>query len=151
VTSSFDPRAEDPSTARLTYLSTATVQGLSQVGDVITVLARGSLRFFYQQDGGASFDDFQSFGRGRRIALFRAVFQNDLALEAPERANVKLTADFAQQSAERFRIGGRTRRLGRRGLTWVMEANGRGQLLDPGPPRSVIVIGGTMGVADAEG
>jgi hypothetical protein len=149
-TSSFDPSTSDPSTARFTWSSQGQIQTASKVGDVVTVVAPGTFDVYFLANGGASFENPPSFGGGTRIASFRAEFQNDLALEAPERASIQLTGNLRQRSARGFRIAGRTRRFGDSGLQWSLEAIGRGQLLDPGPPRSMIVLGGTIGVIDAQ-
>jgi hypothetical protein len=148
-TSSFDPSTADPSTARFTHFCQARVKSVSALDDVITVLATGVITFFFQPNGGASFDDPRSFGLGRRIASFQTEFQDDLALDAPERANVQLTANLDQRGAAPFRIGETSRRLGAKGLHWTLEANGRGELLDPGPPQSTLMLSGTLGVGDA--
>jgi hypothetical protein len=146
---SNDPRAADSSAARITFFCEATIESLSTVGSVITAIAGGRLRFFYQRGGGARFDDPGSFARGREIATFAAAFQNNLALEGQDRAGVALSGDLTQRRARRFQIQGRPVRFGHRGLPWSLEATGRGQRTERSTPRSEIFVSGELEVVDA--
>jgi hypothetical protein len=146
---SIDPRSSDPSTARFTVLGAATLEAVSQMGSVITAIGSGSMRIFYQPGGGASFGDPASFGRGQEIAAFEMGFQNNLALDDPNKAGVRLTADLSQLTAPSFRIDGSARRFGDKGLPWNLQATGRGQRTEPTAPRSQFFLSADMGVVDA--
>ena len=144
-----DPRSADPSAARLTFLVRATISNMDTVGSVITAVTSGRVRVFHQTNGGARFADPGSFARGQEIASFEGIFQNNLALDGPDRASVTLSGDLAQGSARAFRIGGKAVRLGRKGLAWRLETTGRAQRTEPSTPRAVLFISGGLGVVDA--
>ena len=146
---SNDPRSADPSAARITFLANSTTTNMDTVGSVITAIASGRLRFFYQSGGGARFADPASFARGEEIASFAAVYQNVLAVDAPDRAGVSLSGDLEQRAAKAFRIGGKTVRFGHKGLAWSLEASGRGERTEPSVPRALIQFSGELGVVDA--
>lgn len=144
-----DPRSADPSAARITFFAKSTTRNMDTVGSVITAFGSGQLRFFHQSGGGARFADPASFARGVEIASFKAVYQNTLAVDAPDRAGVSLSGDLDQRSAKAFRIGGKSVRFGHKGLPWSLEASGRGERTDPATPRSLIQFSGELGVVDA--
>jgi hypothetical protein len=148
ATTSTDPRASDPSAARFTLYARATIVNVSALGAVITAVAEGTADVFLQVAGGATFENPSSFARGRRLASFTALFQTDLTLLEPARSQTKLTADLVQKDSPGFRLGNRRRRFGHADLRWVMEANGRGELLEPTQPRARHVLSGTLAVAD---
>jgi hypothetical protein len=146
---SIDPRSSDPSAARFTVLAVATLEAVSHMGSVITTIGSGSMRIFYQPGGGATFADPASFGRGQEIAAFQLGFQNNLALDDPNKASVRLTADLSQLTAPDFRIDGSARRFGQKGLPWNLQATGRGQRTEPTAPRSQFWLSADLGVVDA--
>ena len=150
ATSSTDPRASDPSTARFTVVSEGRIASISALGSVINTLVPGRTRIFHLPSGGASFADPASFSRGVPVATFGASFQTNLALDSPDHAGATLGADLTQRGARTFTHEGRRVQLGRAGLAWSMRATGRGERTDPATPRSTIVLSGDMGVLDAK-
>src|SRR3954447_20962674 len=144
-----DPRAADASAARITFVVKTTISNMDTVGSVITAVSSGRVRIFHQTNGGARFADPSSFARGQEIASLEGIFQNNLALDAPDRASVALSGDLAQRSAKAFRIGGKAVRFGRKGLDWRLEATGRGQRTEQSTPRAVLFVSGDLGVVDA--
>jgi hypothetical protein len=143
---SIDPSTSDPSTARLTMFCEATVEGMSTVGAAIASVLEGDARIYFQPDGGARFAEPRSFARGRQIASFRGTFQNNLAVDAPDRAAVGLAADLTQEGAGRLELDGTSRRFGRKGLAWSLRATGRGERLERNTPRARLLISGDMEV-----
>ena len=148
--STNDPRSADSTPARLTLHSQTEIQSLSTVGDVITTIASGSIRFFHQAAGGARFDNPGSFAQGTEVASLRGTFQTNLALDAPNQAGVALTSDLTQARARTFSIGGRRVRVGDRRLPWQLYATGRGHRTEPTTPRAQFFLTGELGVVDAE-
>jgi hypothetical protein len=144
-----DPRSADPSAARITFLSRTKIENMDTVGSVITAVLGGGLRFFHQSGGGARFNDPKSFAKGEEIASLRGTFQNNLAVDAPDRAGVSLSGDLKQRSAKPFRIGGRAVRFGHKGLAWSLEASGRAERTERSTPRAVLFVSGELGVVDA--
>ena len=150
ATSSSDPRASDPSTARFTVVSEARITGISALGSVINTVATGRTRIFHLPAGGAAFANPASFSAGAPVATFTATFQTNLALDSPDHAGATLGAELSQQGARTFTHEGRRVQLGRAGLAWSMRATGRGERTDAATPRSTIVLSGDMGVLDAK-
>jgi len=146
---SSDPRAQDASAARLTFHIEARLEALAQLREVITSRGAGRMRIYFQEDGGATFDDASSFRRGTQVARLTATFQNDLTLIAPNTAAVTTSAELTQAAVRTFVAGGRRVRLGGSGLPWSLRAQGRGQRTEPTAPRSQIVVSGELGVVDA--
>ena len=147
--STNDPRTADPSAARYTVFCQAGIQSLSTVGEVISTIAAGRLRLFRQPGGGARFEDPGSFARGTEIGSLDGLFQTNLALDAPDRAGVTLTADLTQRRVRTFTAQRRRVRLGGRRFAWGLHATGRGVRTERTTPRSRIFLTGELGVVDA--
>jgi hypothetical protein len=148
-----DPASVTPSTARFTFLSSATINSLSTADSVITVVSGGSLSLHFLENGGASFSDPGSFGTGARIASYTAEFQDNLVTRPPTagtanvaEATVYLSGNLQQRSASRFTVGGRRTRVGRKGIDLRLEALGNGELLEAQTPISRIFVVGSLEV-----
>lgn len=150
ATSSSEARASDPRPARFTFHSTATIESIAQLGEAITSSGAGSVQIYYQAQGGASFDDPDSFGRGLLVAALAGNFQNDLTITEPNTADVIMSADLTQTRTRAFTAGGGAKlRFGGAGFAWALRATGRGHRLEPTTPRSELTLSGDLGVVDA--
>jgi hypothetical protein len=146
---SNDPRSADPSAARFTFATRAEIQSMSAVGEVLSAVARGEVRIYYQPQGGGRFEDPGSFARGTQIAHFVGDFQNDLSVDGPNQGSVAMSADLTQRTARRFTLGGSPRTFGASDQPWHMRAAGRARRTDAAAPRATLSLSGELGVVDA--
>lgn len=149
-----DPRSADESAARLTLFSVTRLLSVNRIAHHLSVAASGGVAIHLQPGGGARLADPGSFARGTKVATFSGRFQNKLVLfdggQFPGQwATAGLTGDLVQQSATGFSIGGRSVKLGKKGLRWAIDAVGEGHLDEPTRPRSHIDFLGNMSVQDA--
>lgn len=135
--------AFDETGARVTWMATATLDQRFVRGNMIVVVAPGTLDVFLD-DAGADFAAPGTFADGARIARFTARFENVLSITAPDQAIAQITGDLRQTAAPRFTLGGRRRRLGVRGLLLHLTATGPGRRLDPALPRAVFDVAGRL-------
>lgn len=149
ATSSSQPAAGDVSGVRFTVVSSATIENISTLGNLINTTAAGRTDIYYLPGGGASLDNPQSFAAGAPIASFTGVFQTNLTVDSPNNAAVAISADLTQRRARSFTLGGNTYQFGRAGLAWNQLATGRGERTEPTAPESHIFVSGDMGVIDA--
>jgi hypothetical protein len=118
---------------------------VSVVGDSLVVAkASGRLTLHYLATGGAAFENLASFGAGRQVARFEGSFENRLLVGPPRTGTLTLVSDLEQVSLVTFTAGGGRRRIGRRGTLLRLDANGRGELLDPAGPNARLFFAGSL-------
>jgi hypothetical protein len=149
ATSANDKRASDPGPARLTFYAAAEIGTMSVLGSAISSSGSASVRIYHQANGGARFEDPQSFRKGVLVATLTGEFQNDLSVIAPDTANVNMSGDLTQKTSKAFTIGGSAVRFGSVGFAWALRATGRGLRTDAATPRSEHTLSGDLGVVDA--
>jgi hypothetical protein len=69
-----DPLSPDASTARFTFYGSSSIVSRAQVGAVTQLGTVGTLKVFFNEFGGANFNDPDSFSLGLEIASFDARF-----------------------------------------------------------------------------
>lgn len=132
-----DPDTPDASTARFTFSSSARLVSHAQVGAVTQIGADGMLTIYFNADGGADFDEPESFSSGLEIAAFDARFHNVLAVIAPNQGVSSATADMVQQSAHRFVLDGKRLEFGHPRLAQHLTLSGRASRTQVDPPVSI--------------
>jgi hypothetical protein len=142
---SNDPRSQNEGAARLLVFGELLITSVSTIDQiVIAVTATGTLGVRLAADGGADFATPASFDRGRLLAAYAIVAQDQLSVDGPQRASVQLTADLRQQSAVRQTFGDHRRRFGVTGQPLRLVASGRGVLTDPALPVSRLLVAGSF-------
>jgi hypothetical protein len=132
--------------ARLLFTAEATIGSRFQLETIFSAVATGRVDFRLAT-GGASFADPASFARGTRVASFGARLHNTLAVQAPDTAITFVEGELRQRTAERFRLGGRARRIGRRGQVHELAVSGNGVRSDAAVPRATFVVAGRIELA----
>ncbi len=131
----------DETTARFTYYGTATLYERLEFNGLFIIDAAGSIDYYYDPNGGASFTDPSSFKSGRLIASDDAKFHDVLSVTAPDTGLPKLTAVLTRTKAALFTLGGTVYRLGHVGLIQRSTASGLSKRIDP-KPISTLTLGG---------
>jgi hypothetical protein len=132
--SNTDPISHTDAVARFTFLGTANMTARTVISDVTTIHsvdAVGQLDFYYNAAPKTDFGDPRSFARGVHIATIAVTYHNTLNIQAPGMGLASSVADVTQMRVATFSIGGKSYRLGRRGLLEHLTATGAGRLLDP--------------------
>lgn len=140
-----DPFEHTTKQGRITLVATATGTARSWLAahNLIAVTANGAFRFYFNPDGGADFDDPDSFSSGMEIAEGSLRVQNAVTVTSPKDGLANGSGDLAQRSATVFTLRGRQYRLGHQGLKIRFTHAGSGVLLDPDEPHSIINVAGS--------
>jgi hypothetical protein len=136
-----DPAAPDASTARFTFSGDASLVSRAQVGTVTQLIAAGVLTIYFNEFGGADFNDSDSFSSGLDIAEFDARFHNVLAVIAPNEGVSTADVDTVQQTAHRFVLNGRQLQFGHPRLIQRLTLSGRATRTQVVPPVSITEFG----------
>jgi len=139
--------AQSEAGARFTFAATARVSARQIRGSLFAVVAQGDLEIFFSSVPGADFAQPASFTDGTLVASYSSRYRNVLTVVAPDQAITTVTGEIVQRQARRFRLAGRTLRLGRVGLGLRLEAQGPGVRTDPAIPRAVFDVAGHVLVA----
>jgi len=140
-----DPAAPDASTARFTFSGSAGLASRANVGTVTELVVVGTLTIYFNEYGGASFDDAYSFSSGLEIAAFDTRFHNVLSVIAPNEGVSTATADLVQNTANQFDLDGRPFRFGHPQLEQRLTLSGRATRSQADPPVSVTEFAATSG------
>jgi hypothetical protein len=132
-----DPNTPDASTARFTFSGNASLVSRAQVGTVTQLGAVGTLAIYFNEAGGADFNDHDSFSSGLEIATSDARFHNVLAVIAPNEGVSSATADTVQQTAHGFMLNGKRLKFGHGGLIQRLTLSGRATRSQADPPMSI--------------
>jgi hypothetical protein len=143
-----DPSAPSESTARFTVHSSASLVSRVALGDVHALDLEGTMSFYFDRDGGASFDQPDSFSAGARIARSKVTMQDILSVIGPGEGVPTLGGDVRQTAAEPFTLDGTRYQLGKVGLLTRLSGTGRGTLEDASLPRSSLSFSANLVVVD---
>jgi hypothetical protein len=138
-----DTGQESVETARFTFYATALLVSRNVLGNVFAVDVEGDLSFFFQETGGATFSNPESFRAGTVIARDHLRLQDVLTVIAPNQGLPHLTGELTRTEANKFVFEGRQYRLGHKGLTSRLEATGTGTRTQINPLTTVVQIAGT--------
>lgn len=133
--------------ARFTFAASARVTSRQVRTSLFAVVAEGDLRIYFAAGGGADFAQPGTFSDGTRIASFSARYRTVLTVIAPNQAITTISGELVQRHALAFTAGGRSQRLGRRGLGFRLTAEGPGVRTDPTVPRASFDVAGDLVVA----
>jgi hypothetical protein len=129
-----NPLNPDASTARFTFSGDSSIVSRAQVGTVTQLGTVGTLTIYFNESGGANFDDPDSFSSGLEIASFDARFYNVLTVIAPNQGVSSGIVDTVQQTAHRFMLNGRRLQFGHPRLIQRMTMSGGATRSEVGPP-----------------
>jgi hypothetical protein len=135
-------------TARLTFRSTATATARAVHQPLFAVGATGMIEFFVNRDGGATFDEPESFGAGTVVASAALTVQNVVNVQQPQIGIVAGFADLLLEGSEPFALGESEYLFGGSGMAARMSLVGQGTLLDPELPEATMrFVGDAVTVA----
>jgi hypothetical protein len=132
-----DPNAPGASTARFTFSASAILESRAQVGAVTQLSAVGTLAIYFNEVGGASFDDPSSFASGKEIATFDARLSNTLVVIAPNQGVSSGTADTKQQTTQGFVLRNKRLQFGHPQLIQRLTLSGGATRSQVQPPVSI--------------
>jgi hypothetical protein len=132
-----DPNSPGASTARFTFSGSAILESRAQVGAVTQLSAVGTLAIYFNESGGATFDDPSSFASGTEIATFDTRLSNILVVIAPNQGVSSGIADAEQQTAHRFLLNDEWLQFGHRQLIQRLTLSGGATRSQAEPPVSI--------------
>jgi hypothetical protein len=138
------PEGRNETAARLTFFGTADLTSRAVVDTLFVVTGEGTLRFFFNEPGGADFAVPESLFSGRQVAEATIRIRSTVKVHAPNQGLAEGTGVLVYAKVEPFRVDGREVRLGEVGLVQAIGYTGQGVLLDPDLPRSQIVLAGDL-------
>jgi hypothetical protein len=132
-----DPNNRGASTARFTFSGSAILESRANVGAVTQLSAVGPLAIYFNEFGGASFDDPSSFASGTEIATFDTRISNILVVIAPNQGVSSAASDAKQQTAHRFVLNGKRLQFGHPQLIQRVTLSGGATRSQAEPPVSI--------------
>jgi hypothetical protein len=144
-----DPTARTEATARLTFVSTTTLDSRHTHGNIITTSGLGELIVYLASNPGASFNDPGSFALGAPIATYAVRYHNVLNVQTPNQGVVTASVEMEQRTAQVVGTGDVRRRFGRPGLRARLTASGQGTRTQPDPVQAFFLVGGSAVVTGA--
>jgi hypothetical protein len=138
------PEGRNETAARLTLFGTADLTSRAVVDTLFVITGEGTLRFFFNEPGGADFAVPESFFSGSQVAEATIRIRSTVKVHAPNQGLAEGTGSLAYATVEPFRLAGGAVRLGEVGLIQAIGYTGQGTLLDPDLPRSTIVMAGDL-------
>jgi hypothetical protein len=138
----LDPTNRSADAARLTIHGVARATSRSIFEPLFVVNGEGQLSIFHNDDGGATFDDLDSFQQGTMVAQGPASLQNVITVIAPQTgiANGNGTLLFTEVSP--FTLGGQAFEFRLFEPAWRISFVGHGNLIDPDTLESTVAIAG---------
>ncbi len=103
-------------TARFTYAGEIPLSARDNRGDVTQFAGAGTITIFYDEDGGADWDDPGSFADGEPVAELSLELRDTLQRQAPAVGVVVGDARYGQESAGELVIAGESYRFGQTGI-----------------------------------
>jgi len=141
VSQLFTGDPHDETTARFTYFGKATLYARVEGNGLFVIDAAGSVNYYFNLYGGASFGDPSSFKAGKQISIDTADFHDVLSVTSPDTGLPRLTAALQRTKAAKFTLAGTTYTFGHVGLLERSTASGLSMRTDP-KPKSKMYIGG---------
>jgi hypothetical protein len=132
-----DPNAPGVSTARFTFSSSAFLESRAQVGAVTQLSAVGNMTIYFNEFGGADFNDPSSFESGTEIATFDSRLSNILVVIAPNQGVSSAIADAQQLTAHRFVLNNKRLQFGHPQLIQRLTLSGGATRSQAEPPVSI--------------
>jgi hypothetical protein len=134
-----DPNNPGASTARFTFSGSAISNPASHanVGAVTQLSGVGPLKIYFNEFGGATFDNPSSFTAGTEIATFDTRVSNILVVIAPNQGVSSAASDAKQQTAQRFVLNGKRLQFGHPQLIQRVTLFGGATRSDPNVPVSI--------------
>lgn len=102
--------------ARFTYTAEVAIDATRNRADVTSTEGSGSLRIYFDEAAGASWDDPESFSDGQLVAEYALNLRDTLQRQAPGVGVLVGDGRLTQATAEEFSIGSDQMRFGRVGI-----------------------------------
>ena len=128
-------------TARFTYAGDIPLASRSNRGDVTSFAGEGTVTIFYDEDGGAAWDDPGSFAGGAPVAELSLSLRDTLQRQAPAVGVVVGDERYRHETAVELVIGGETYRFGQTGIEGRLRTVGALIESDDGPELLVGLTG----------
>lgn len=139
-----DPANWNEGTARFTFFGSAQITSRATIGEqVIAITAEGSLTFFINENGGASFDLPEGFLSGTQIATADVRVHNVLSVYQENQGVANGDAALVWTSEAPFALDGTNFELGKVDGKHRLTFSGLGTLEEPSEPRSTILAAGS--------
>jgi hypothetical protein len=141
VSQLFTGDPHDETTARFTFFGRATLVSRVEGSGLFIIDATGGIDYYFNLNGGASFDDPSTFRAGKQIASDTAAFHDVMGVIAQDTGLPHLTAALERTKAVKFVLDGIEYRLGHVGMLQRSTASGLSTRTDP-KPKSKLTLGG---------
>lgn len=137
-----DALNQSAATARMTFHGEATATARAVHHPLFVVDATGTIEFFVNQGGGASFEESESFRDGLVVTRATLAVQNIVNVQAPQLGVVSGRAHVFLERADPFALGDDEYAFGHAGMEARLSYAGQGVLLNPELPEAVITFAG---------
>ncbi len=137
-----DPLERSAATARFTYFTSGSLETRSILDKLFDTTGTAETTYYYQPDGGASFDDPTSFRQGTPIAVATSAWHNLVNVQAPDQGLITAQSDDLQVSAEPFTLDGQEHTFGAADRRIRLSFTGEGLRSDAAAPRASVVYAG---------
>jgi hypothetical protein len=149
-----DPLERSAATARFTYFTSGSLETRSILDNLFETTGTAETTYYYQPDGGASFDDPTSFRQGTPIAVATSAWHNLVNVQAPDKGLITAESDDLQVSADPFTLDGQEHTFGAADRRIRLSFTGEGLRSDAEAPRASVLYAGeatSLGGGDAPG
>lgn len=149
-----DPLERSAATARFTYFTSGSLETRSIIENLFDTTGTAETTYYYQPDGGASFDDPTSFRQGTPISVATSAWHNLVNVQAPDKGLITAQSDDLQASAEAFTLDGQEHTFGAAERRIRLTFTGDGLRSDADTPRATVLYAGeatSLGGVDASG
>ncbi|MEJ2304569.1 MAG: hypothetical protein P8Y14_23835 [Anaerolineales bacterium] len=138
-----DPVNPSESTARFTYMATATLTSRSVLTDVFVLDSQGTITFYFTQyPPSRSFDNPASFASGTPIATASMRYQDILLVQSANKGLATGVSEMTQLDASAFTLNGQSYQFGQPNLLYRLSTVGNGTRTNLDPLTSFVLLAG---------
>jgi hypothetical protein len=138
-----DPFNPSESTARFTYVATATLTSRAVLTDVFALDSQGTITFYFTQyPPSRSFDNPASFASGTPIATASIRYQDILLVQSPNKGLATGVSEMTQLDASAFTLNGQSYQFGQSNLLYRLSTVGNGTRTNLDPLTSFVLLAG---------
>lgn len=137
-----DPLERSEATARFTYFTSGSLETRSILDNLFDTTGVAETTYYYQPDGGASFDDPTSFRQGTPIAVATSAWHNLVNVQSPDKGLITAQSDDLQVSADPFTLDGQEYTFGAIDRRIRLAFTGQGLRSDAAAPRASVIYAG---------
>jgi hypothetical protein len=138
-----DPVNPSESTARFTYVATATMTSRAILTDVFALGSQGTITFYFTQyPPSRSFDNPASFASGTPIATASMRYQDILLVQSANKGLATGLSEMTQLDASAFTLNGQSYQFGQPNLLYRLSTVGNGTRTNLDPLTSFVLLAG---------